>query len=115
MLPFEIPAGTTLERLVTDVVPAAHARLVPVSAGRELFTAAVEVEGAGAWIVSLDGPSMKVRAGEERAVDARITVRARDAQAFLDDWTGPRRLALQHLEPRRGGIAAAHRGGRCIA
>jgi hypothetical protein len=93
MLPFEIPPGTTLEKLVTDVVPAAHARLVPQSAGREPFTCAIELEGGGAWIVTLDGPKMTVRAGEEKAPDVRIRARAEDAQAFLDDYMGEKRFA----------------------
>ena len=96
MLPFEIPAGTTLAKLVEEVVPVAHARLVPASAGREKFTCAFELEGESGngkrWIVDLDGQTMKVRAGEERAPDARIRAKAVDAQAFLDDWTGPQKL-----------------------
>ena len=93
MLPFAIPAGTTLESLVTEVIPAAHGRMVPASAGRESFTVAVEIEGEGAWIVALDGPGIRVRAGEEKGVDARIRVLARDAQDFLTDWMGPQTLA----------------------
>jgi putative sterol carrier protein len=92
MLPFEIPAGTTLAKLVEEVVPAAHARLVPASAGREKFTCAFELEGEKKWVVDLEGQSMKVRADEVSAPDARIRAKAIDAQAFLDDWTGPQKL-----------------------
>jgi putative sterol carrier protein len=93
MLPFEIPKGTTLRSLVEEVVPAAHARLVPQSAGREPFTVAVEIEGSGggSWVLTIDGAKMTVRAGEEKNVDARVRVRAADAQDFLDDWTGAQR------------------------
>jgi putative sterol carrier protein len=92
MLPFEIPRGTTLEKLVTDVVPAAHGRLVPASAGREPLTCAFELEGLKSWVVGLEGTTMRVREGDERAPDIRIRARAKDAQAFLDDWTGPQRF-----------------------
>ncbi len=102
MLPFEIPPGTTLEKLITDVVPAAHARLVPQSAGREPFTCAIELEGAGSWIVSLDGPKMTVRAGEEKTPDVRIRARGEDAQAFLDDYMGDKRFVPKHQRPAGG-------------
>jgi putative sterol carrier protein len=98
MLPFEIPAGTTIETLVTEVVPAAHARLVPASAGREPFTCAVEID-RDSYVVSLDGQAMKVRKGEEKNVDARLRFRRRDAQAFLDDWTGPQRFVPKITPP----------------
>ena len=106
MLPFEIPPGTTLEGLLTDVVPAAHARLVPQSAGREPFTCAIELEGLGRWVVSLDGPKMTVRAGEERAPDVRIRARAEDAKEFFDDYLGPKRLApkTKRAAPGSGGV-----------
>src|SRR5262245_41359011 len=51
VLPFEIPEGTTLDSLIGDVVPQAHARLVPAHAGREPFTCALEIDGAGSWVV----------------------------------------------------------------
>jgi hypothetical protein len=105
MLPFEIPAGTTLESLLTDVVPAAHARLVPQTAGREAFTCAIELEGLGQWVVTLDGAKMTVRAGDEKAPDARIRARAEDAQAFLDDYTGDKRLAPKTRRAAPGGGA----------
>ncbi|MGC4079459.1 MAG: SCP2 sterol-binding domain-containing protein [Rubrivivax sp.] len=93
MLPFEIPQGTSLEKLVTDVVPSAHARLIPASAGREALTVAFELEGVARWVIDLDGATMRVRAGDERAPDIRIRASGKDAQSFLDDWLGPRKLA----------------------
>jgi len=93
MLPFEIPDGTTLEKMVTEVVPAAHARLVPASEGRVAFTCVLELEGVGQWVIKLDGPKMDVRSGDEKAPDARIRMKGADAQAFLDDYVGPRKLA----------------------
>jgi SCP-2 sterol transfer family len=94
MLPFEIPPGTTLASLVEEVVPAAHARLVPQSAGRVPFRCAFELDGLrnGAWVIHLDGAAMRVERGEERAVDVRFRAHAEVAQAFLDDWTGPQRF-----------------------
>lgn len=88
MLPFDIPEGTTIEGLLTEIVPKAHASLVPASAGREPFTCAFEVDGAASWIIDLSGPSMNVRAGDIRAPDARLRTSAEHARAFLDDWCG---------------------------
>jgi hypothetical protein len=102
MLPFEIPPGTTLESLITDVVPAAHAKLVPASEGRVPFVCALELEGVGRWIVTLDGTKMSVRSGEEKAPDARICMRGEDAQAFLDDYMGPRRFVPKQKRPPTG-------------
>jgi hypothetical protein len=102
MLPFEIPKGTTLEALVNHVVPEAHAKLVPTSAGREPYTCALEIAGRGRWVVRLDGASMKVAAGEERAPDIRISVAGEDAQAFLDDYVGPQRLVPKTRRPAGG-------------
>lgn len=99
MLPFEIPDGTTVETLLTQVVPAAHARLVPSSAGREPFRAAIEIGGLASFVVSLDGPSMTVAKGEEKNVDARLRFHARDAEAFLADWTGEKRLVPKAKPP----------------
>jgi putative sterol carrier protein len=42
---------------------------------------------------------MSVRKGEEKNVDARLRFRARDAQAFLDDWTGPQKLVPKVKPP----------------
>lgn len=99
MLPFEIPQGTTIEALVTEVVPAAHAKLVPATAGREPFTCAVEIAGEGGFVVSLDGAKMTVKKGEEKNVDARLRFEKRDAQAFLDDWTGAQRFVPKMKPP----------------
>lgn len=99
MLPFEIPAGTTLETLLTEVLPAAHARMVPDTAGREPFACAVELEPRDAWLVTLDGKKMTARAGSERSVDARITSRREWAEAFLADWTGAGKLVPKGAFP----------------
>lgn len=99
MLPFDIPAGTSLDKVVTEVVPAAHAKLVPASAGRERVTVALELTGVNRWVIELDGASMKVREGDEKAPDIRITARGEDAQAFLDDWTGPRNFTPKGKPP----------------
>jgi hypothetical protein len=99
MLPFEVPQGTTIEELVTEVMPRAHARLVPAAAGREPFTCAVEIVGDGSYVVVLDGATMSVRKGDEKNVDARLRLGAKDVQAFLDDWTGPQKLVPKAKPP----------------
>ncbi len=92
MLPFEIPPGTTLSTLITEVVPAAHARLVPLSAGKEPFVCAFELDGEGCWVITLNGAEMRVSKGDEKTPNARIRAKASDVGAFLDDWTGPQRF-----------------------
>jgi hypothetical protein len=61
---FEIPAGTTIESLVTDVVPSLHARFVGPDAPADVFTIGVRVEGRGEWTVRIRGREMKVEEGE---------------------------------------------------
>ncbi len=99
MLPFEIPPGTTLDALVTTVIPEAHARLVPASAGKEPFACVVELEPDLSWLVTLDGQKMTARAGSEKNVDARIRSRRAWAEAFLADWTGEGKLVPKGPPP----------------
>src|SRR5262249_33852358 len=44
MLPFEVPPGTTLESLFHDVLPKAHARMIPAGAPSDRFIAVQRVD-----------------------------------------------------------------------
>lgn len=98
MLPFEIPADATLESLLLSVYPEAHGRLVPQSAGREPFTAAVEI-GARAWLATLDGTKMTVEERDEKKCDLRIMTERAAAEAFVDDLTGDKRFVPRFAPP----------------
>jgi hypothetical protein len=94
MLPFEIPAGTTLETLVTKVLPEAHRKLAK---GKGRYRAVVRFEGGPSFTADIDGPNVDVRPGEESGAHAWIVTRAETAQAFLADWMGEGRF-LPKLE-----------------
>jgi hypothetical protein len=103
MLPIEIPEGTTIESLVTEVVPALHARMVapaPAGAPADAFVVAVRIEGAGDWTVRIRGSVMTVEEGLEEggkkggAGQPTLWMHTTDraVERFLDDATGPRRF-----------------------
>lgn len=105
MLPIEIPPGTTVESLVTEVVPSLHARFVPDDAPRDAFTVAVRIDGRGDWTVRIRGREMTVEAGEPARPTLWMHVTERSVEVFLEDALGPRRF-LPRFAPA-GGIAAA--------
>ncbi|HEX3343294.1 MAG TPA: SCP2 sterol-binding domain-containing protein [Polyangiaceae bacterium] len=92
MFPIDIPPGTTLESLVTDVVPALHARFVGADAPAELFTIAVRIEGRGDWTVRVRGSAMTVDEGEADRPTLWMHTTARAVERFLEDALGPRRF-----------------------
>ena len=92
MLPIEIPEGTTIESLVTDVVPSLHARMVGADAPGDVFTIAVRVEGRGGWTVRIRGREMKVEEGEAARPTLWMHTTERAVERFLEDALGPRRL-----------------------
>lgn len=98
MLPFEVPADTTLEELLTTVYPAAHAKLVPPSAGAEPFVAVVEI-GARSWRIELDGARIAVREADEKQCDVRVMAERGAAEAFLEDLTGDKRFVPRFAPP----------------
>ena len=99
MLPFEIPPGTTLRTLITDVVPGAHAKLVPQSASGQAFRAVIAIDGAMSFTANVQGAHIDVREGEEKKVDFWMTFDAPVAQRFLDDWMGPQTFTPKFVPP----------------
>jgi hypothetical protein len=89
MLPFEIPQGTTLASLVTEVLPAAHRKLAK---GKGRFRAVVRFEGGASYTADIDGGDVTIREGEEAGAHAWIVTRSSTAELFLADWMGARRF-----------------------
>ena len=107
MLPIDIPAGTTVESLVTEVVPALHAKHVgPVGKDVPLdpFVVAVRVEGAGAWTVTIRGPVMTVEDGESPRPTLWLWTTNSAAEWFLEDARGPKRLLPRIVPPAGGAV-----------
>jgi putative sterol carrier protein len=99
MFPFEIPVGATVESLFTEVIPAAHARLVPASAGAETFVAVIAVEGDASYTATVRAGGIDVRKGEEKGPAFWMVVDADAVQMFLDDWTGAKRYVPTFTPP----------------
>jgi hypothetical protein len=92
VLPTDIPLGTTVESLVTEVFPALHARLVAEGVPDDAFSVALRIEGRGAWTVRIRGREMRVDAGEESRPTLWMYTTADTAEHFLRDALGPMRL-----------------------
>ena len=93
MFPVEVPPGTTLESLFLEVLPKAHALMVPKSAGADRFVVVQEVRGHGTYTLDIRGADLVAREGAADKPDFWMTVTEETAQLFLDDWLGPRTLA----------------------
>ncbi len=102
MLPIDIPPGTTVESLITEVVPALHARLVGREAPRDPFAVTVRVEGFGTWTVTIRGPVMTVEDGESARPTLWMWTTGRAVEWFLEDARGAKRL-LPRVVPPAGG------------
>jgi putative sterol carrier protein len=105
MLPLDIPPGTTVELLVTEAIPALHARLVGEGGPKEGFTVALRIDGCGSWTVRIRGREMLVDPGEERRPTFWMYTTGGMAEHFLQDALGPRRLVPKmatHQQP--GGV-----------
>jgi hypothetical protein len=99
MLPFEIPAGTTPAALVTDLVPKAHARLVPSSVPQDSIRCGVYFLGSDlAYTVDIKGAALKVTEEAPRDAALYIAVALDTVQAFLDDAAGPKKY-VPRFEP----------------
>ena len=106
MLPFDIPPGTTVSSFVTQVVPKAHASLVPRDApSAEPLVIVVRIEDCASWTLRIRGPVMTVEDGEELPPTERaamwVYTDARCVEWFLADATGPKRL-LPRFPPVSG-------------
>ncbi len=103
MLPLEIPAGTTIESLLTEVIPAVHGRLVADDAPREALGIAVRIEGRGSWTLRVRGREMTVDDGEDALATLWVCATERSAELFLEDAAGPKRLVPRFAPV--GGVA----------
>jgi putative sterol carrier protein len=92
MLPIEIPEGTTVASLVTEVVPELHGRMVGADAPGDAFAVAVQIDGEGSWVVRIRGREMTVEEGEVERPTLWIHTTARAVERFLEDALGPKRL-----------------------
>jgi hypothetical protein len=90
---FEIPPNTTIRSLVESVAPALHARLVPDDAPTDALAVNVRIEDAGSWTAYIRGREMRVVEGEADRATLWLFTTARTVELFLEDATGPRRLA----------------------
>jgi hypothetical protein len=92
MLPIDIPPGTTVESLVTEVVPALHARLVGPQVSSEPYTVNVRVEGHGTWTARIRGRDLTITEGEAERPTLWMHASQRAVERFLEDALGPRRM-----------------------
>ena len=90
---FEIPPDTTIRSLIEIIAPALHARLVPEDAPSDALTVNVRIEDAGSWTVHIRGREMRVAPGEADRPTLWLFTTARSVEIFLEDATGPQRLA----------------------
>jgi putative sterol carrier protein len=101
MFPIDIPAGTTLETLFTEVVPSLHERLVTDDSTDE-YVAVVRVEDGPSYTYVIRGSSIRVDEGEADRVKLWIAFKRDTVELFLADWMGPKRFVPTYVPP--GGI-----------
>jgi hypothetical protein len=101
MLPIEIPEGTTVASLVTEVVPELHGRMVGADAPIDPFSVAVQIDGEGSWVVHIRGREMTVEEGETERPTLWLHTTAAAVERFLEDAMGPKRL-LPRFAPVAG-------------
>jgi len=92
MLPLDLPPDTTLESLVTDAIPALHARLVGAGGPADGFTVALRVDGRASWTMRIRGREMRVDEGEEPRPTIWMYTTEEMAERFLEDALGSKRL-----------------------
>jgi hypothetical protein len=101
MFPIDLPAGTTLESLFTEVVPALHARFV-TDESKDEYVAVVRIEDGPSYSYAIRGGAIRVDAGEADGVRLWVVFRRDAVQRFLDDWMGEKRFVPTFVPP--GGI-----------
>jgi putative sterol carrier protein len=92
MIPRNLPAGTTLRALVTELIPADHAANVAKEAG----DAKVCIRFTGGASYTLDARGDRLTVTETPRIEQAsllLSVDESTAQLFLDDWLGPQKLA----------------------
>jgi putative sterol carrier protein len=101
MFLIDIPAGTTLETLLTEVVPALHVRYV-TDDSKDEYAAVVRVEDGPSYTYVVQGRSIRVDEGEADRVRLWISVKRDAVELFLADWMGPKRFVPTFVPP--GGV-----------
>jgi putative sterol carrier protein len=101
MLSIDIPPDSTVESLLTEVVPALHARLVGPHGSSDLYIVNVRLEGHGSWTVRIRGGDLAVTEGEAERPTLWMHASERAVERFLEDALGPRRL-LPRFVPLEG-------------
>jgi putative sterol carrier protein len=96
-----VPPDTTVESLVTEVVPALHARLVGDDAPTDPLSIALKVDGCGLWTMRIRGRVMRVDAGHEPRPTLWMHTTERAVARFLEDARRPGWL----LSPPGAGVA----------
>jgi len=100
MFLFSIPDGSTIESLVTEVVPKAHAEHVPESAGIERTVVGLHYSGGGpSFRIVCEGRRLVVERGRADDADLWASTPKRTALAFLADWTGEKKLLPSFAPP----------------
>lgn len=97
MLPFDIPAGTTVETLFAEVLPRLHRQLVPDEPRAAELRAVARVVGHKSYTLAVRGAELAVHEGEDEGAPVWVCLDARAVELFLDDWSGPRRLVPDPL------------------
>jgi hypothetical protein len=96
MFPIDIPAGTTVESLFTDVYPALHRKLVSdTSAAKgEALTSVVRLEGGGpSYTIVIRGKDIDVTEGEAEGAPLWVALDRDVVERFLEDFMGPKNYA----------------------
>jgi hypothetical protein len=105
MFPIDIPAGTTIDTLLTKVLPDTHARFVPDSAPKDELSLALRLEGGASYAISVKGKDLTVRESDgdfASPVALWVSVAKSSVQIVLDDWLGPKRFMPKNAPP--GGL-----------
>jgi putative sterol carrier protein len=98
MFPIEIPPGTTIESLFTQLVVDVHRRFVSEPAKEELV-AAVKIVGGETYTYRVRGRDLIVEEGEPEKCALWIVTRLEHVEKFLADWTGPKRWFPKKAPP----------------
>jgi putative sterol carrier protein len=101
MFPIDIPAGTTLETLFTEVVPALHTRFV-TDDSKDEYVAVVRIEDGPSYTYVIRGATIRVDEGEAERVRLWIAFKRDAVEMFLADWMGPKRFVPTFVPP--GGV-----------
>lgn len=105
MFPLDLAPSTTIESLVTDVIPALHARLSGSEGPDDAFTVALRIAGRGSWTIRIRGREMSVDVGEAPRPTLWMYTTEATATRFLEDALGPKRL-LPKGGPRTAQVGA---------